>query len=84
MNTESTSHRKLIDIKPSVFNSLSQEARRRGISLKKYIEYILEETCPKRSVRADSPIAPLIGSAIPAGKDISSIKDDRLEYLLSK
>ena len=54
------------------------------ISLKKHIENILEAACPKKNVRTDSPIAPLIGSAIPAGKDISSIKDERLEYLLSK
>ena len=84
MNTGSASHRKLIDIKPSVFDSLSREAGRRGISLKKHIENILEAACPKRSVHTDSPIAPLIGSAIPAGKDISSIKDERLDYLLSK
>ncbi len=38
-----TAHRKLIDIKTSVFEELTQQAQDRGISLKRYIENLLEE-----------------------------------------
>jgi hypothetical protein len=77
-------HRKLIDIKPAVFESLSLEAERRGISLKRHIENILEEACPRKKVGGTSGISCLIGSALPSGADIDSLSDDRIQYLLSK
>jgi hypothetical protein len=77
-------HRKLIDIKPAVFESLSLEAARKGMSLKRYIEEMLEKACPRPEVNRKSGIGPLIGSAIPKNIDIYSIEDDRLQYLLSK
>ena len=84
MSTAVESHRKLIDIKPAVFESLSLEAERRGISLKRHIENILEEACPRKKVGGTSGISRLIGSALPSGADIDSLNDDRLQYLLSK
>ena len=84
MNTSVGRHRKLIDIKPAVFESLSLEAERQGISLKRHIENILEEACPRKKVGGASGISRLIGSALPSGGDIESLSDDRLQYLLSK
>ena len=83
MDTALARHRKLIDIKPFVFESLSREAALQGVSLKHYIEDLLEKSCPKRSFSGKG-ISRLIGSAIPRNKDISGIDDDRLQYLLSK
>lgn len=77
-------HRKLIDIKPAVFESLSLEAAREGVSLKRYIEEMLEKACPRPEVNRNNGIGRLIGSAIPKDVDIYSIDDDRLQYLLSK
>ena len=79
-----TTHRKLIDIKPAVFESLSLEAAKKGVSLKRHIENLLEESCPKRGISTSSGIGRLIGSALPSTGDISAIEDDRLQYLLSK
>ena len=84
MKTTVVKHRKLIDVKPYVFDALSLEAAREGVSLKKYIEDLLERSCRKPASGKSSGIARLIGSAIPRDKDISSIEDDRLKYLLSK
>ena len=83
MEQASAAHRKLIDLKPAVFNALSSEAARNGISLKRHIENLLEMACPKPSVK-ESGISRLIGSALPKESDYSSINDDRLQYLLSK
>lgn len=80
----SVAHRKLIDIKPAVFESLSLEAARKGVSLKRYIEEMLEKSCPRPGAKNESGIGRLIGSAIPKSVDIYSIEDDRLKYLLSK
>lgn len=80
----SVAHRKLIDIKPAVFDSLSLEAARQGVSLKHFIENLLESACPRQEVSRESGIGPLIGSALPKKGDIYSIEDDRLQYLLSK
>jgi len=79
-----TAHRKLIDIKTSVFEELTLQAQDRGISLKRYIENLLEETCLSRKSAYSPGISRLIGSARPKGIDLSSIEDDRLQYLLSK
>ena len=84
MNRASISHRKLIDIRPAVFESLSREAARQGISLKRHIENHLESACPKREPAA-SGISRLIGSALPKdGYSALPKDDDRLQYLLSK
>ena len=77
-------HRKLIDIKPSVFEELSLVAQSHGVSLKRYIENLLEEACVSRKSAYSPGISRLIGSARPKGMDLSSIEDDRLQYLLSK
>ncbi|MBQ9193020.1 MAG: hypothetical protein IJ156_04805 [Bacteroidales bacterium] len=77
-------HRKLIDIKPAVFEELSLQASGQGVSLKRYIENLLEEACVSRRAVYSPGISRLIGSAIPKGKDLSAIKDDRFQYLLSK
>lgn len=88
MNTvTSIPHRKLIDINSSVFLTLSLDADRKKISLKKYIEDMLEERA--REIDAEgkgfSPaILRLIGSALPASGSVEDIDDDRLQYLLSK
>lgn len=84
MNTATTMHRKLIDIRRDVFISLSLEAEKKGISLKKYIENLLEEACPRREEKISTGIGRLIGSARPDKGKLSEIKDDRLQYLLSK
>lgn len=77
-------HRKLIDIKPAVFDSLSLEAARQGVSLKRFIEDLLESACPRQEVSRESGIGRLIGSALPKKGNVYSIEDDRLQYLLSK
>lgn len=79
-----TTHRKLIDIKPAVFEELSLHARLQGVSLKKYIETLLEDTCVSRKSEYSPGISRLIGSALSKGKDLSAIEDDRFQYLLSK
>lgn len=78
------SHRKLIDLKPAVFDTLSEEAKYQGVSLKRYIERILEEATVAHTAEFSPKISRLIGSALPEGKDLSGIEDDRLQYLLSK
>ncbi|MBO4340185.1 MAG: hypothetical protein J5835_01980 [Bacteroidales bacterium] len=83
MDSVITPHRKLIDIKPAVFDSLSLEAARKGVSLKHFIEDLLEKACP-RNEQAPEGISRLIGSALPRNKALSEIDDDRLQYLLSK
>ena len=84
METATLSHRKLIDIKPDVFESLSLEAARQGVSLKRYIENLLEAACPKPSMDISPGIQRLIGSALPVNKELAEITDDRFKYLLSK
>ena len=76
--------RKLIDITGPVFETLSRQAHREGVSLKKYIETLLENACPPKPVGNSSGIYRLIGSALPQEGDLSSLDDDRLQYLLSK
>ena len=56
--------RKLIDIKPAVFDSLMVQAKGEGLSLKKYIEALLERESQKsghgipHSVKAHFKICP--------------------------
>ena len=83
-----TATRKLIDIKAPVFISLSTKARRKGVSLKRYIEDLLEEDAMKGSQPApegvtDIRILSLIGMAKPTVRP-EEIDDDRLRYILSK
>lgn len=85
MSTAAQNHRKLIDIKPEVFEFLSQEASRQGVSLKKYIENLLEDACPKEGKTvADSSISHLLGSALPKHGTLASINDERLRHILAK
>ena len=83
-----TATRKLIDIKLSVFEALSRKARRKGVSLKRYIEDLLEEdsrhwdNAVPEGV-SDERIISLIGIAKPS-VPLDSIEDERLNYILSK
>jgi len=86
MQVETT--RKLIDIKAPVFNSLSLKAKRKGVSLKRYIEDLLEEDAYKEHLDApagvtDGKILSLIGLAKPVIRP-SDLEDDRLQYILNK
>ena len=86
MQVETT--RKLIDIKAPVFNSLSLKAKREGVSLKRYIEDLLEEDAYKEHRDApagvtDGKILSLIGLAKPVIRP-SDLEDDRLQYILNK
>ena len=86
MQAETT--RKLIDIKAPVFNCLALKAKRKGVSLKRYIEDLLEEDAYEehRAVPAgvtDEKILSLIGLAKPTIRP-SDLEDDRLQYILNK
>ena len=86
MQAETT--RKLIDIKAPVFNSLALKARRKGVSLKRYIEDLLEEDASTEHRAApagvtDAKILSLIGLAKPTIRP-SDLEDDRLQYILNK
>ena len=87
--TDSYNHRKLIDLSGQVFGILSMDAGRQHISLKRYIENLLEERAAELSSKvAALDISPsimrLVGSALPKDGRLDEIADDRLEYLLSK
>lgn len=86
MQTSST--RKLIDIKAPTFRSLSHKAARKGVSLKRYIENLLEESVKDDELPAtdgvtDPKILSLIGIAKPA-VPLGDMDDDKLQYILSK
>ena len=86
MPTETT--RKLIDIKAPVFRSLTLKARRKGVSLKRYIEDLLEEDAQEERRTApegvtDEKILSLIGLAKPSIRP-ADLEDDRLQYILNK
>jgi macrodomain Ter protein organizer (MatP/YcbG family) len=91
MNTATiATKRKLIDIRQPVFDTLSNEARRRNVSLKRLIESTLNEAA--RQFEEDrlnertsmDVLGKLIGSAKPHSGQIDDVRDDRLQYLLSK
>lgn len=87
MDTVSAAKRKLIDIQATTFNTLSEEASRRRISLKKYIENLLEEealSIKRQHVDVSPQILRLVGSALPKDRRLEVIEDDRLRYILSK
>lgn len=80
--------RKLIDIKAPVFKTLSNKARREGVSLKRYIEDLLDLEASKDLQDApegvtDPKILSLIGIARPT-VPLEDIDDDKLHYILSK
>ena len=80
--------RKLIDIKASVFRSLTLKARRKGVSLKRYIEDLLEEDAQEDHRTApqgvtDEKILSLIGLAKPSIRSVD-LEDERLQYILNK
>ena len=81
-------YQKLIDIKAPVFNSLALKARRKGVSLKRYIEDLLEEDASTEHRAApagvtDGKVLSLIGLAKPSIRP-SDLEDDRLQYILNK
>ena len=78
--------RKLIDLRPEVFRGLSLKARKRGVTLKRYIENVLEEDAadaetPIPSGVTSPKVISLIGLAKGADMDW---EEERLNYLLSK
>ena len=85
---ETAVKRKLIDIKPNVFDSLTIQARGKGVSLKKYIEDLLEKESQKKA----SGIPPTVKDAriiglLGIGKRAVAALDpnyDRAHYILSK
>ena len=86
MRAEST--RKLIDIKAAVFQNLTIKAKRKGVSLKRYIEDLLEEDAHEdhRAIPegvTDGKILSLIGMAKPVIHP-ADLDDDRLQYILNK
>lgn len=85
---ETAVKRKLIDIKPSVFDSLTIQARGRGVSLKRYIEELLEEESQKRESGIPSSVKdPRIIGLLGIGKRAVAAldpNDDRAQYILSK
>ena len=83
-----TATRKLIDIKAPVFRNLSGKAQKRGVSLKRYIEDLLEADSREGGTHApegvsDPKILSLIGVAKPV-QPSEVVDDDRLTYILSK
>lgn len=79
--------RKLIDISPSVFSKLSIKAGRKGVSLKRYIEDLLEDDSADMEAVApkgvhSAGIISLIGIA--RGAAAADWEDERMKYLLSK
>ncbi|MBQ9476186.1 MAG: hypothetical protein IJU63_00175 [Bacteroidales bacterium] len=83
-----TVKRKLIDLKGPVVEALSLQAHRQGVSLKKYIELVLERDALQHQSElarhaTDPRITGLIGIARPALKKVDPA-DDRAQYLLSK
>ena len=89
MNKRLNNHRKLIDISEAVFETLSMDANRKKVSLKKYIENLLHDRAKALDEATGSPeISPavfrLVGSALPLKGNVEDIADDRLKYILSK
>ena len=83
-----TIKRKLIDIRPSVFEKLSIKAGRKGVSLKRYIENILEQDSEDIETLAPAGVSSgrvlsLIGAAKGTAADVDW-EEERLKYLLSK
>lgn len=82
------SKRKLIDLREPVFAVLSMQARQEGVSLKKYIEKLLEAEAERRRPAipddvTDPRILSLVGIA-KNGLSAAAEDDERLQYILSK
>lgn len=80
--------RKLIDLYGPVFDTLSIRAREKGVSLKKYIETLLEEEAFRNRPAipesvSDARIINLVGIARHTLRDADP-NDERLQYILSK
>ena len=83
-----TIKRKLIDIRPSVFEKLSIKAGREGVSLKRYIEDMLERDSEDVEALApagvsSSKVISLIGAAKGSTVHVDW-EEERLKYLLVK
>ncbi len=83
-----TIKRKLIDIRPSVFEKLSIKAGREGVSLKRYIEDMLERDSEDVEALApagvsSSKVISLIGAAKGSTVHVDW-EEERLKYLLAK
>ena len=90
METAWEHKRKLIDIRMPVFETLSMEAQRTHVSLKKLIETMLETTAEEIRQR-DHSVTPqsemlrrLVGSAKSERFSPEELEDERLKYLLAK
>ena len=85
MNT-AVARRKLIDIQPGVFEKLSIKASRQGVSLKRYIENLLEsDTADMQSAVPEGVSSPKVISLIGAAKGTDADwEEERLKYLLAK
>lgn len=85
---ETAVKRKLIDIKPNVFDSLTIQARGKGVSLKKYIEDLLDEESQKNASGIPPTVKdPRIIGLLGIGKRAVAAldpNDDRAQYILSK
>ena len=83
---QASATRKLIDIRQSVFQVLTIKARKKGLSLKRYIEEVLEEDAKDLRIPeevSDRKILSLIGIARQPDQ-AELLSDERLQYLLSK
>lgn len=83
----SITRRKLIDIRSDVFSVLSDKARRKNVSLKRYIEDLIVDDAMNSDIVVPEgvtsrKIISLIGIA-KSGVDIDW-EEERLKYLLSK
>lgn len=79
--------RKLIDIRPSIFEKLTIKAGRRGVSLKRYIEEMLEKDSEDVETLAPAGVSShRILSLIGVAKGAAGVdwEEERLKYLLSK
>lgn len=87
METVITTRRKLIDIPSRTFDTLNEAAARKSISLKRYIENLLEQEAGhiRLGQRDVNPaVLRLLGSARPNKSKLAEIEDERLRYILSK
>lgn len=90
METVLTHKRKLIDIRMPVFETLSEEAQRTNVSLKKFIESLLEmkaEEIRQNEISVTPPsdlLRKLVGSARSEQFSPEELEEERLKYLLAK
>lgn len=81
-----TTVRKLIDVELPVVRILSQKARSRNMTFKRYVEQLIERdaasgsSAPGLDCIESEDLKSLVGIA----KTKRSVRDDKLEYILSK